>query len=143
MCIFETVKIFKHILSLTLAFTFFLSVSGINVYKHYCGDFLEEVSVYIQSNPCADEGGEDACSKDKETDCCDDEVEFLQLDIDLVQAQSQKVEFSNNQLTLVLFAAIPMAKESSNQMESISERAPPNFHKIPIYKRLSRYTLYG
>lgn len=136
-------KILKHIISLSLALVLFVSVSGINVYKHYCGDFLEEVSVYIQSNPCADEGGEDVCSMGKETSCCDDEIEFHQLDITLQQNQVEKIEFNVNQQIVELFTEIPSANELDLELRSESERAPPDLFKEPLFKTLNQYLFYG
>ena len=133
----------KQIISFSLAFIFFLSVSGINVYKHYCGNLLEEISVYIQSNPCADEGGEDACSKGKASSCCDDDVEFYQLDITLHSSTSKDIKFQKIQSVIKLFAKVPFKNIQDVEGNIRKERAPPNLSFPPIYKRLSRYTFYG
>jgi hypothetical protein len=137
------VKKFSYIFSLTIAFVFLLSVSGINVYKHYCGDFLAETSIYIQTNPCADEGGEDACSKGKAKSCCDDEVEFLQLDVDLVQSQNQKVDFNSHNYIIEFVESISLNNKKNISLESDRKRAPPLISEEPIYKRLNRFTFYG
>lgn len=140
---FDLVKILKHIISLLLALILFVSVSGVNVYKHYCGDFIREISIYIQSNPCSDEGGEDVCSMGKKASCCDDEVEYHQLDITLQQGQIQKIEFDINHQIVELFAQLPLTTKSESQLDFRIERPPPDLVKIPLFKTLNQYLFYG
>lgn len=135
-------KALKSLFTLFLLFSFLSSTLGIQVYKHYCGDFLAEISVYIQSNPCADEGGEDACSKGKEMSCCDDETEFYQLDVDLIKQsqEQQKLEFTALQ-HVQIFESSEDLMEQEWDLNYLSR--PPPLSKVPIYKKLQRYTYYG
>lgn len=142
MLIFDFVKIMRNIFALALSLSFFISVSGVNVYKHYCGDFLEGISIYFQTNPCGDEGGEDACSKDKAAACCDDEIEYHQLDVDLVRAQKTWLDFSLTFQLIDFGIAKELVLNTSNSINK-AKRAPPNIVKIPIYKKLNRYTFYA
>ena len=135
-------KVLKPLFTFTLLLAFLGSTLGIQVYKHYCGDFLEEVSLYIPSNPCADEGGEDACSKGKKTSCCDDETEYYQLEVDLIKN-------SNNQKDFKLFpikeySIINKLIEVEGEKEIVTLLSkPPPLSPIPIYKNLQRLVYYG
>ncbi|MBL4709324.1 MAG: hypothetical protein JKY48_12885 [Flavobacteriales bacterium] len=115
------------------------TTSGISIYKHYCGDFLEEISIFIQSNSCADESGEDTCSAGKEMSCCDIETEYYQLEIDLVKTTPRQISFEITH-QIILFRL---------DQESIIVKEPSNLEDlhiiegVPIYKKLKRLTLYG
>lgn len=132
----------KSLFTLSLLTAFLASTLGIQVYKHYCGDYLAEISVYVQSNPCADEGGEDACSKGKTKSCCDDETEYYQLKIDLIKA-SQKDQLSKFiPSESLLLSDYLYAKEQSKELLVQNVRPPPE-NKIPLYKELQRLLYYG
>ena len=135
-------KALKSLFTFLLLFSFLSSTLGIQVHKHYCGDFLAAISVYFQSNPCADESGEDACSKEKKMACCNDETEFYQLDVDLIkQAQQQKLSLQTPSIVLESPEIIEEAVER-NRVELYLSRPPP-WLKIPLFKKFQRLTYYG
>ena len=132
----------KSFISVSLIIAFIGSIVGIQVYKHYCGNLLEDVSIYFQSNPCQDEGGEDACSKGKADSCCDDETEFYQLKIDLIKhTENNKIQ---NYFVLAqpIFGDPSLIIERNSEVKLFQARPPPD-KKVPIYKRLLRFTYYG
>jgi len=129
-------------MSFLLLFVFLGTTSGVSVYKHYCGDFLAEISIFIQSNPCSDENGEDACTVNKEMECCDDETDFYQLEIDLVKTSLNKINFSLNHGFTLLGHINKLDTKDEIAELSYLERPPP-IYRIPIYKELQRFTLYG
>jgi len=136
------VKKLQSLLSLLLLFGFLSSTTGINVYKHYCGDFLAEVSFFVKSDPCADEGGEDACSAGKEMDCCEDQTEFYQLDTQLIK-QSNKQEgigliSVEIQLKNSIFSDL-MVIEGEDEPDEL----PPPKYRNPLYKQFQRLLFYG
>lgn len=56
---------------------------GIQVYKHYCGEYLAAISVFHKSS-CGDTSNEaESCAMQSEKSCCEDEMHFVQLDTDL------------------------------------------------------------
>ncbi len=112
------------------------------MFKHYCGDYLAEVSVYVQSNPCADEGGEDVCSKGKKKSCCDDETEFYQLKIDLIK-HSQKDQLSNFLMVEEVLLSDQQTAYKQLKFEAFLQARPPPLNKIPLYKKLKRLVYYG
>lgn len=137
-------KKLKYIFSFILLLSFLSSVLGVQVYKHYCGDFLAEVSLYFQSNPCADEGGEEACSKGKKESCCDDEFQYLQLDVDLQKTNIQRPNFDQ----LALKSIHPLVSKlivdtPLNEDEALVFEHPPERNQLPLYRLFNRYTLYG
>lgn len=135
-------KALKSILTLLLLLVFLGTTVGIQVNKHYCGDFLQSISLYVQLNPCADEGGEDACSRDKAPSCCDDETEFHQLKIDVIKQSVLQQDF-NLQFSNVIFYTSNFFK-LQRETEVVTLLAqPPPISPIPIYKRLKRLTYYG
>jgi hypothetical protein len=136
------VKALKSSVVLFLMCSFLSSTLGVNVYKHYCGDLLEGISVFIQSNPCADEGGEEACTAGKETDCCEDETEYYQLDIELVTQQVQQL--SSKQFlafTQLLYLYSPFGSNSPTSSE-FGDEPPPQIRK-DLYQKYEQLIFYG
>ena len=135
-------KKLQSILSLVLLLGFLSSTTGINVYKHYCGDFLAEISFFVKSNPCADENGEESCSASKETDFCEDESEFYQLDTQLIKESYgyQKIELTPFQLELV--SELFIVAESAS-VETEIYVPPPLINKEPLYQKNQQLVFYG
>jgi len=133
----------KQLFSLILITSFLSSVLGVQVYKHYCGDFLADVSLYIQSNPCADERGVDKCTKGEMKSCCDDEFQYIQLDINLQKTDIKRPSFNHIAFIQILTYIIETKLINlSNQFEpKLIE--PPEKKVTPLYKLLHRYTFYG
>lgn len=122
--------------------SFLSSTLGVNVYKHYCGDLLEGISVFIQSNPCTDEGGEEACSAGKETDCCEDETEYYQLDIELVTQQVQQLS-SKKSVAFIQLLYCCSCFESDYQISNEFGEEPPRQIRSNLYQKYERLIFYG
>ena len=135
-------KVLKTFLTFSLVLAFLGSTLGVQVYKHYCGDFLAEVSLYMQTASCAVEGGEEACSKDKSTSCCDDETEFYQLTIDLIKHQQVEQNFSYFPVSVILIAKHFIISDDKESLLVLLAKPPP-IDGIPLYKKLQRLTYYG
>ena len=134
----------RQLFSFVVLLSFLSSVLGVQVYKHYCGGFLAEVSLYFQSNPCADESGEESCSKGKKESCCDDEFQYLQLDVDLHKTNIERLNFDQ----LAFKSIHPLVsnlffKVEFNNEEKIEFEEPPERNLAPLYRLFHRYTLYG
>lgn len=135
-------KKIRSVLSLLLLFGFLSSTTGINVYKHYCGDLLEGVSFFVKSNPCADEGGEDACSAGKEMDCCEDETDFYQLDTQLIKQTNSLDDLFLEPVEIQLINYTFSIYEGESDFELNSELPPPKYNS-PLYKEFQQFVFYG
>ncbi|MFT6165902.1 MAG: hypothetical protein ACJAV5_000759 [Vicingaceae bacterium] len=135
-------KKLQSFLSLLLLFGFLSSTTGINVYKHYCGDFLAEISFFVKSNPCADESGEDTCSVGKEMDCCEDESEFYQLDTQLIKQSStyEGLELSPSQIHL-FHSVLTIPKQ--REIEISLYEPPPLLYNNHLYQEFHQLIFYG
>lgn len=130
-------------MSLLLMLVLIGTTSGISVYKHYCGDLLEEISIFIQSNPCSDEGGEAACSAGKEMNCCDNETEYYQLEVDLVKTSQHQINFRITP-QIILFGLAQNHLFFIEESKSLNYlELPPIISDIPLYKQLKQFTFYG
>ncbi len=132
----------QALLSLLLLFGFLSSTMGINVYKHFCGDLLEDVSFFVKSNPCADEGGEDACNAGKEMDCCKDQTEFYQLDVQLIKQSNNQEDFSVAPIEIELISLSLSDLEVNEQTFGFDELPPPKYNN-PLYRQFQRLLFYG
>ncbi|MAY83000.1 MAG: hypothetical protein CMP59_02620 [Flavobacteriales bacterium] len=132
-------KKLKSIFSILVLLSLLLSTTGISVYKHYCGDFLASLSLYSPTDGCGDED-EKGCDESK-MDCCDDETEFYQAELDLIK--HEKTAFAFNFFTLPFESAtkLDLYKATSSAIQ-INDRGPP-ITKKPLYITLSRLTYYG
>ncbi len=136
-------KLLKGILSIGLLTAFLSSVLGVQVYKHYCGSFLAEVSVFIQSNPCADENGEESCSKMAESSCCDDEVQLMQLDVDFQKTNSQRIQFNQLAFIPLTFISNSFKEELHEDFLILNFEDPPDIKELPLFKLYKHFKLYG
>ena len=123
-------------------FGFLSSTTGINVYKHYCGEFLAEVSFFVKSNPCADESGEDTCSASKEMDCCEDETEFYQLDTQLIKQSNAYEGLELGPIQVQLIQSTLTVLEESETLISLYEPPPPRYNN-PLYQQFQQLIFYG
>ena len=135
-------KRIHHFISFVLLLSFLSSSIGVSVYKHYCGDFLAAVSLYVESNPCADENGGDICSSNKATSCCDDETDYYQLDTDLVVAVSKKLQiilpftFQRTEIKII-------DEDLTSEESQFTGNNSPTIFTIPIYKKQKQLIFYA
>jgi hypothetical protein len=83
---------------------------------------------------------EEGCDM-KKMDCCEDESEFYQADLDLIKKEVDQHHFSFYSLTLSSIDSTPSV-EDSNDFKSKNYRAPPS-HGPPTYILFSSLTYYG
>ena len=122
--------------------SFLSSTTGVNIYKHYCGDFLEGISIYVKGNPCEDEGGESMCSQGKETDCCEDETEFYQLETDLFKQQSNTKNFETQPVLVELKYALSVVEEVEDK-SYLNLDIPKSKYQNPLYQEFQQLVFYG
>lgn len=68
---------FRKLLNILISVLLLVSTTGFSISKHYCGDHLVSVKVFVQDEQC--------CSM---PDCCHTESSFAQLDDDFVYSST-------------------------------------------------------
>ncbi len=135
-------ELVKRISALCLLFVFVLSTSGVSVYKHYCGNHLAAVSLFHAHNPCLDGEEEESCSMEQEMDCCDDEFQFYQLDVELQKVNAQSLSL-NVELTAQESSRLLPLVEDIKLDQQAAEPKPPPLVRPPIYITSQQLIFYG
>lgn len=135
-------KLIRNIFSITLLLAFLSNTIGIQVYKHYCGDYLAAISLFHESS-CGDQEEEESCKMQSEKNCCEDDFQFFKVDTDLANQSTQKLSQEKQFLNAVLAYHLFKLELSSDEFVVFNYEPPPEQHKVPIYKRLMRLTYYG
>jgi len=74
-------SIIIKILSSCLALLVLLSTLSFSVEKHFCRDYLVDISYFGNAKSCGDKTEKDTCDDEKEikkTSCCSDETQHIQ-----------------------------------------------------------------
>ena len=82
-----------------MALLVLLSTFSLTIEKHFCGDFLVDVSYFGDTQGCAEELGEDDCDTPEtieKKNCCKDEIEQIKGQEDL-QAVTKKITIEKQQ----------------------------------------------
>lgn len=80
--------------STILALLVLLSTFSLTIEKHFCGDFLVDISYFGSTQGCADEEGDDSCYDPKKIErkkCCTDQVHQIEGQDDLSTHSIKKV----------------------------------------------------
>ena len=85
-------QFFSKIMSFILAFLVLFSTFSFTVEKHYCGDFLVDVSYLGETEGCGMK-----MDATKKKNCCKDEVENIEGQDELQQSSNLKFDFKNQQ----------------------------------------------
>ena len=75
----------RQILHIALAILLLVSITGLTVHRHYCGDALTGTALFADAGGCQ----EDSC------DHCKDETVNCRLDVDLFGADAQDIPETN------------------------------------------------
>ena len=119
---------FTKISSVVLALLVLCSTFSFTVEKHFCGDFLVDVSYFGNAKSCAEEMEGSSCEEIvvKKKSCCKDKLEKIEGQDDLKISSLEKITFE--QQFAILFTVsyhnlfVPLTdKKVSNQ-----EYSPPN-----------------
>lgn len=152
-------KFLKSIFSLFLAVTVLFSSTGFTVYKHYCGDFLKDVSVFETIDNCHDEAlpadyqkvMESACQMHslecsidkKDNDCCKNESNRLEIKDNFKKLVENTLKIQTPLIVKTIsintsFEQLPKELVSAKAFIEIS----PKVH-IPNYILNSQFNFYG
>ena len=122
-------KTFFKITSFLLAILVFFSTLSFTVEKHYCGDFLVDVSFI---------GNAAHCGMEKEApvmkNCCKDEVQQIEGQQELLQASIDDFNFQKQQLLVSFFVSYHDAFIVKESIELVyNDLSPPD---LPINYRI-------
>ena len=118
---------FFKIASFLLALLVLFSTFSFTVEKHYCGEFLIDVSFTGAADTC---GMEMKKTVAKKKNCCKDEVHVLEGQDELYQTHFEDVNFSKQQFLISLFISYhDLFIENSSNKINYKIQYPPD---IPI-----------
>ena len=123
-------KTVHQIASFLLAILVFISTLSFTVEKHYCGDFLVDVSFTGNAGDCGMEKGLSV----KKKNCCKDEVQQVEGQQELLQASVDDFNFQKQQLLVSFFVSYHdtfIVKESNELV--YNDLSPPD---LPINYRI-------
>ncbi|MBU3010797.1 hypothetical protein KO506_05250 [Polaribacter vadi] len=121
-------KQFTKIASITLAFFVLFSTFSFTVEKHYCGDFLVDVSFTGDTEACGMEMN--AISETKMKSCCKDEVHKVEGQDELQTQKTEKITFENQKFLtayVISFKELLIKNESKNIF--YQDFSPPDLPK--------------
>ncbi len=124
-------KISAIILSLIVL----LSTLSISVEKHYCKGNLVDSSFFGQAEDCMSKKAPDNCEKENscQKDCCDNEVEHLKNQQDLLKHSVKKLQLNPYAFTPILFnTGINALELTEKQHTSIHYKPPEIALKIHV-----------
>lgn len=95
---------FQKITAILLAFLLVFSTFSFAVEKHFCGDYLVDVSYLGNASPCSDTPVDSCDSKVqvKKKNCCKDEVLKVEGQQDIVKNSLEKLSSTNQVKDFVL-----------------------------------------
>ncbi|TYP97847.1 hypothetical protein C7447_10312 [Tenacibaculum adriaticum] len=122
--------IFTKISSFTLALLVLLSTFSLTIEKHFCGDFLVNVSYFGKAQGCADEMGKgdcDALSVVKKKKCCKDEIQQIEGQDDFQNTSTEKFDLKQQQFALAFVVSYNnLFKDLEKQIVPHKDYSPPN-----------------
>lgn len=121
-------SILTKIASLTLALLMLFSTFSFTVEKHYCGDFLVDVSFTGETEGCGMVMAKNQPSKKK--NCCKDEVHQIDGQDELQHHKVDSITFENQQflVALVVFHNALFVENKSNTT-FYKDFSPPDIPK--------------
>ncbi|MCH3881925.1 MULTISPECIES: HYC_CC_PP family protein [Tenacibaculum] len=119
----------KNITSVILAFLVLFSTFSFTVEKHYCGDFLVDVSYTGDAKECNMDNGTSNVVQMKK--CCKNEVEQVKGQDELQQNSIHKITFKDQQFIISFVIAYVDLLSNSEQDRSLFEyqSPPPNLDR--------------
>ncbi|WP_299162698.1 hypothetical protein [uncultured Tenacibaculum sp.] len=91
-------QIISKIFSTILAFLVLFSTFSFTVDKHYCGDFLVDVSYLGEADSCNGLTKDDCDSNLKKKKCCKNEVDQIEGQDEIQKVSSEKIDFKKVKL---------------------------------------------
>ncbi len=119
-------QVITKIVTITLAFLVLFSTFSFTVAKHYCGDFLVDVS-YVGEAVSCNEGEKDDCATVIKKKCCKDEVYQIDGQDDLQKVSSEKISFQQVKLFVAFYNSFKLLFNiDENETKFHQYYSPPN-----------------
>lgn len=118
---------FTKITSFTLAFFVLFSTFSFTVEKHYCGDFLVDVSFTGDADGCGMQMEKVAAKK---KNCCKDETHQVEGQNELQLTSLDKITFEKQQfITAFIYSYQDLFQEKSTNKIFQKDFPPPEIHQ--------------
>lgn len=120
---------FIKISSFILAFLVLFSTFSFTVEKHYCGDFLVDVSFVGETDACGMDMDKVAATMVKK-DCCKDELHKVDGQDELQSNKIEKISLEKEQfLTAFVISYRDLFIVNESKKNFYSNFSPPNLHQ--------------
>ncbi|MEE9406855.1 MAG: hypothetical protein V3V28_02145 [Polaribacter sp.] len=120
--------VFTKITSTLLAFLVLFSTFSFTVEKHYCGEFLVDVSYVGEAEGC--DMKMDKTSVTKKKNCCKDEIHKIEGQDELQQISIDKIDFKKQQFLAAFFVSYSnLFIEITSNQNLYKDFSPPD---IPL-----------
>jgi hypothetical protein len=120
-------RFLSKISSILMALVVLVSTFSFTVEKHYCGDFLIDVSYVGNANSCGEKV--DASSDIKIENCCKDEIEHIEGQDELQKNSIEELTFEQEKV-LISFAIsfLDIFESTHYKKEYFKDFPPPNIY---------------
>jgi hypothetical protein len=115
-------QIFIKIASFLIAFLVLFSTFSFTVEKHYCGDFLMDVSFTGDAKDCGMKMEAKSLTK---KNCCTSEVHKIEGQDELQLTSLDKISFNNQQFLTAFIISYKDLFSNSQSEKTISKHFPP------------------
>ena len=116
------------IASILMALMVLLSTFSFTVEKHYCGDFLVDISFVGDADSCVEQL--DSSTKMKTKSCCKDEIEHLKGQDELLKKTIEELTFDQQKSLIVFaFSFLNVFEKIQLKEEYFKDFPPPNLYQ--------------
>jgi hypothetical protein len=114
----------SKIVSFSLALLVLCSTFSFTVEKHYCGDFLVDISFTGETEGC---GMDMDKASNKKKNCCKDEVQKFEGQDELQTSKVENITFQNQQFLAVFYSSYQdLFLENTTKSDFYKDFSPPD-----------------
>ncbi|WBX73364.1 hypothetical protein PG913_10995 [Tenacibaculum pacificus] len=120
--------LFIKISTILLALLVLFSTFSFSVEKHYCGDFLVDISYLGNADSCGSISNNDTCETIiKKKECCKDEVEQIKGQDEIFKDSLDKISFDKVKFVLAFYASYKLPFQALEKQDvSHTDYTPPD-----------------
>ncbi len=121
---------FLKIASILTAFLVLFSTFSFTVEKHFCGEFLVDVSYFGEAEGCRMEMTDTSKTTPiKKKNCCKDEVHQIEGQDELQNFSSEQLSFDEQKIVAFAISYLLIFEETGFQKEFYKEFPPPDTYQ--------------